>query len=118
MKKITKLSKEQEGAFHLWCQRMADDLNEKGLGMRKVLKESIEIDWTKDSFKKYMFKKILEVAYGLDSTKKMNTSQMNKVCDTIHRHFGEKYGVHVPFPTEKDVKADKLYKKAKKIFNQ
>jgi hypothetical protein len=80
---------------------LADTLNEAGQGMRTVLSEEIEIDWTKEAVKEYLFKPIMKIMYGHTSTTQLSKSEVGEVWDTLLRHLTEKgYCDYVEFPSE------------------
>ena len=78
---------------------LADELNDSGLDMKKVLKPGVDIPWTKSSIKEYIWRPIQEVQLSKKSTTDLTTKEIDEVFETINRHLGEKFGVHVPFPS-------------------
>ena len=78
---------------------LADELNDSGLDMKKVLKPGVDIPWTKESIKEYIWRPIQEAQLNKKSTKDLTTKEIDEVFDTINRHLGEKFGVFVPFPS-------------------
>jgi hypothetical protein len=92
----------QNNALHKGFELLADALNSAGLDMRKVLKQEVNIDWTKDSIKEYLFKPIMELATGKESTTDLaKVGEIEKVWDTMFRFLGEKHGVeYIPFPND------------------
>ncbi len=113
-KEEKKRSNKQNRALHLWCSLFADTLNEAGLDMKVVLKPEVDIEWNKDTIKKYIWKPILEAITQKCSTAEMSTVDPNKVWEVINRHLGQKFGVEIPkFPNETETKAyyDSLEKK-------
>lgn len=98
-----KRSNQQSKALHLWFELLAEELNNAGLEMRKVLKPEIEISWTKNNVKEYLYKPILHALTLKSSTTEMNTAEPSKVYEIIVRHLGEKFGLECPaFPSEAD----------------
>ena len=90
------ITSKQFNALHVFCERVADQLNEAGLDQRIVLKPSVAIDWSKDSVKQYLFKPLLEAMTGKTSTTDQDTVEPSKVADTMARHLGEKFGITLP----------------------
>lgn len=90
---------QQNKALHLLFGMMAERLNSAGYDMRKTLKESIEIPWSKSSIKEYIWRPIMNAQLGKKSTTEMTTKEVNEVMETIMRHFGEKFGLEIPFPS-------------------
>jgi len=90
----------QNSAMHLYFQRLAEELNLAGLDMKTVLKPEIDIPWTKESVKIHLWKPILQIMEGKDSTTEMNTCDPSEIYEVLNRHIAEKFGVSVPWPTE------------------
>ena len=92
----------QNRALHLWFQQLADALTETGLDMRVVLKPDIEIRWTKESVKEYLWKPVMEKMFGNKSTTEMTTTEIDEIFEVISKHLGEKFGEfmdYIPFPS-------------------
>lgn len=90
---------QQNRALHKWFELLADNLNTAGLDMRKTLKESVEIPWSADTVKEYMFKPIMKAQLDKTSTTQLTTKEIDLVFDTITKYLGEKHGVYQDFPT-------------------
>lgn len=90
----------QNRALHKFCTILAQVLNEEGQTMTKVLKPGVEIEWTQESVKKYLWRPLQDVMYDKVSTADLNSDQVSKVYEVLNRHLGEKFKIHVPFPTE------------------
>ena len=90
------ITSKQFSALHVFCQRVADVLNDAGLDQRIVLKPEVAIDWTKDSVKQYLYKPLLEAMTGKTSTKEQNTVEPSAVANVMARHMGQKFGVTLP----------------------
>lgn len=89
----------QNNALHKYFELLANELNSAGLDMKKVLKPSIEINWTTENVKKYLWKPLQKALTGKDSTTKLDkVKDIDLVYEHLNRHFSEKYGLHVPFP--------------------
>ncbi len=99
----------QNNALWLWLTQFADGLNQAGLGMRKVLKESAMIEWNKDTLHDFVFIPMLKALTGKDSTTKMDkTGDIGKVFDTLNVHFSEKFGFQIPPWPEKKKDDEKI----------
>ena len=92
----------QNKALHKYCELVAQELNDSGNDMRKVLKETVDIPWTKESVKEYLWKSIQSVMIQKDSTTELSTDEVSKIYEVLNRHLAEKTGVHVPFPSSED----------------
>lgn len=92
----------QNSALHEYFERLAEELNDSGLDMRKVLKEAVSIPWNKDTIKEYLWKPIEEAQLGKKSTTELTTKEVDLIYNTLNRHLGEKFGISVEFPRRKD----------------
>lgn len=89
---------QQNRALHLYFQLVADELNSAGMDMRKVLKPSVEIPWSKDTVKEYLWRPIMKLQLMKKSTIQMTTKDIDKIYDTLNRFLGQQ-GLHVEFPS-------------------
>ena len=89
----------QNKALHLYFTQLAEMLNESGLDMRKVLRPSISIPWSGETIKEYLWKPVMEFQLQKSSTTEMTTKEIDQVYDTINRHLGETFGIHVEWPS-------------------
>lgn len=96
-------TKQQNKAIHVLFKLLANTLNENGLDMRKTLKPEIEIPWAPGGVKEYLWRPIQEAQLGKKSTTELTTIEIDQVFDTINKHIGEKFGVHVPFPSVEEL---------------
>ena len=78
---------------------LAEALNDAGLDARKTLKPEIEIPWTPEMIKDLLWRPIQEVMTGKHSTTELNTVDPSEIYQVLDRHLGEKFGLHVPFPS-------------------
>tara|TARA_R110000796_G_scaffold42012_9_gene104170 strand:- start:5062 stop:5484 length:423 start_codon:yes stop_codon:yes gene_type:complete len=98
-RKGKKRSNAQNNALQVYCKELAEAFCDRGLDMRRVLKKEIDIPWTKDSVRDYLWKPLQEVIIGKSSTKDANTNEYSKVYDVLNRHVSDKYGFSIPFPS-------------------
>jgi hypothetical protein len=96
----------QNNALHKGCELIAKALNDAGLDMRKVIKPEIDIPWTTESAKKFLFTPVMEMMTGKKSTTKLaKTGEIEKIWDTLMRFLGEKHHIeYIPFPKKDEVK--------------
>ena len=90
---------QQNKALHKFYEILSDELNEKGLNVRAVLKPTVEIRWTPDMIKEYIWRPIQKAQLGKESTTEMTTAEVDKVFATIQHHLGEKFGIELSFPS-------------------
>lgn len=90
---------QQNKALHVLFRLLADKLNENGLDMRKTLKPEIDIPWNDKTVKEYLWRPIQKAQLDKNSTTELTTKEIDEVFDTINKHLGEKFGLHVEFPS-------------------
>lgn len=92
----------QNNALHLGFDFIAKTLNEKGLDMKAVLKEDVDIPWDTYSVKEYLFKPIMKAMFRKESTTELDkASEINEVWDVLMKLLGEKFEIeYIPFPSE------------------
>ena len=88
----------QNSAFHLYFTQLAEELNDAGLHMRKVLKEEFEISWTAENVKNCLWRPIQQALLQKDSTTELTTDEVNKVYELLNRNLAEKFGIVLQFP--------------------
>lgn len=84
--------------FELWC----DQLNGAGLTVKVVLKPEVEVMWTPDMIKEYLWRPIQKAQLGKESTTELTTKEVDKVYQTLQHHFGEKFGIELVFASDSD----------------
>lgn len=92
-------TKQQNKALHVLFSLLAEELNNNGLDMRKTLKPEVEIPWSKMAVKEYLWRPIQQAQFAKKSTTELTTKEIDEVFDTINRHIGERFGIHIPFPS-------------------
>ena len=93
-------SSQQNKALHKYYTLIAETLNDGGYDMKKVLKPSVDIPWSKNTVKEYLWRPLQEAYLLKHSTTKLNTKDIDKVIDILTRHLGEKLGIELPsFPS-------------------
>lgn len=93
-----KASIKQFNALHVWCERLANALNDSGNDMRKALKDTVAIPWTMLTVKEEIWKHIQLIVCGKESTTDPSPSEYVQIYEILNRHFSEKYGIHIPWP--------------------
>lgn len=88
----------QNSSIHLYCDMVAQELNNAGLDMQIALKLGVNVPWTMETVKAIIWKPIQQAQLGKESTTQLETTEVSKVYETINRFLGER-GVHVPFPS-------------------
>ena len=91
----------QNAALHAWMRALSIELNEKGLDMRVVLKDDVEIPWDQGRVKEHLFRPIMNALFEIESTTALETNQVTQVTDVLNRKLGEKFGIYIPFGSKK-----------------
>ena len=91
---------QQNRALHLYFELLADALNEGGYTVQIVLKEKVEVDWDKDMVKDLLWRTAQKAILKKDSTTDLKKQEdIDKVYDHLNRNLGEKFCIHVEWPT-------------------
>jgi hypothetical protein len=93
---------QQNRAMHKYCAMLSDALDSAGLDIKATLREDFSIPWTPERVKELIWKPVQLAMYDKESTTELDTREVSAVYDVINRHLGEKFGVHVPFPTAEE----------------
>ncbi len=92
----------QKKALHLYFRHLATALNDAGYTVPIVLKESIDIDWNEVLVKELIWRGVQRKKIEKESTIHITKEEMDCIFEEINRYFGQKFGVHVPFPSEEN----------------
>lgn len=87
----------QNSAIHLYCDMVAKQLNSQNLSIVNVIKP--DTPWTMMQVKEMLWKPVLKALRHKDSTTKMDKQEITIVYDTINKILGERFGIHIPFPS-------------------
>ena len=94
---------QQNRALHLYFTHIAKTLNDAGLDMRVVLKPEVEIPWTSQSVKEFLWRPVQKIYLRKASTTELLTTDIDEICDILNRHLCEKFGnfgvEYTPFPS-------------------
>jgi len=94
---------QQNKALHVFFTLVAEGLNDAGLDMKKVLKPSVDIPWSKETVKDYLWKPIQKIQLKKEHTSELTTKEIDLIYDTLTRHLGEKFGFYEPFPSIEEI---------------
>lgn len=90
---------QQNKALWKYFEALAQEFSDHGLDMKKVLKPEIDIPWNKDTICEFLWKPIMKIQTGKESTTELTTKEIDQVYNTINRHLGETFGIHVEWPS-------------------
>lgn len=90
----------QNRSLHVYFQLLADELNSAGYDMKKTLKHDVDIPWSGELIKDYIWRPIQRAQVQKDSTTELTTDEVNKIYLTLTRHLAERFGIDVSFPSD------------------
>lgn len=88
----------QNNALHVYCRLMAEQLNDAGYDMKNTLKAEVEIPWTTELVKEYLWKPVQSAITGSDSTSTASREDYDKTHQVLSKHISEKFNIYVEFP--------------------
>ncbi len=93
----------QNRALHLFFNMISDELNNLGLEFRYagLVSKEIAIPYTWLIVKDRVWRPIQITLFDIESTKEINTEQINKIADVLIKFFGER-GISISFPNIQD----------------
>lgn len=97
------MSKKQRGALHVWCEMVAQVLNDNDLlheYKSPVRGIDMQVDWTMYMIKDMIYKPVLAAMTGKMSTEEQTTVEPSSVAETIARSFAVKGVVLPEWPTQ------------------
>lgn len=100
---------QQNRALHKFYTLLSNELNTKGLDVRKVVKQGYDIWWTPEMVKEIIWRPFQKVKYGTDSTTLLTKhEQIDAIHEDIMRNLGEKFGVdYIDFPVDEQKQYEK-----------
>jgi hypothetical protein len=97
-----KRTSQQNRALHKYFELLAEELNDAGLDVKEVLRPSVDIEWTGELIKEYIWRPVQMAQLKKKSTTQLTTSEIDQIYEVITRHLGQKFGLYVPFPSEEN----------------
>ena len=101
IKNIDMRSIKQNSAIHLWCNMIAQQLNNNGLYVSDIIKT--QSHWNMSKVKENIFKPVVKSLYDKDSTTKLKKDEFEQIIDTIIQAFATKGIVISDFPNRQDL---------------
>ena len=90
----------QNAAIHKYFSMLAESLNNAGYDVHKTMRHDVAIPWTDTLIKELIWRKVQSAMFDVESTTKLDTSQVSAVYETINRHIASTFGVSVIFPSK------------------
>ena len=88
----------QNASLHLYCEKMAEGLNNTQASVQKVC--TIPIEWTKENFKYNIWRPVMTSLYpDVTSTTQLTTVQMNAVYEQVNKIIGDNWHVSEAWPS-------------------
>lgn len=93
----------------LYMTMRAEALNDAGLDVRKVMKPTFNIPWTKEMVHDLLWIPIQQTMFKSKTMRALKKLQVTKVHDVIERELSEKFGLdQIPFPNDEERQLDDL----------
>lgn len=99
LKETKQRTLQQNKAMHKYFSLLAEALNDAGLDMKKTLKPEIDIPWTTQTVKDFLWRPVQQLFLEKSSTTELTTIDPTKIHDILNRHLSEKFGISVEFPS-------------------
>lgn len=95
---------QQNRALHKFFGLLAEELNKAGLDMKVVLKPEVDIPWTAQMVKEFLWRPIQKAYIGKQSTTELEkVKEIDEIYEILNRHLAQKFGEfgleNVPFPS-------------------
>jgi len=90
---------QQNKALHLMFKQLADMLTESGFDMKATLKPEIDIMWTPENIKEYVWRPLQKAMLQKESTTELTTNEIDKVFAIVSKVIGERTGLTINFPS-------------------
>ncbi|MDF0750307.1 hypothetical protein NLU14_08695 [Marinobacter sp. 71-i] len=95
----------QNRALHLFCEWLADTLNDAGYDMRRTLRADVDLPWTQAAVKEHLWRPIQKAMTEKHSTTEITTVEPTAIHEVLSRHLGQKLGVTCPPWPKRDQEA-------------
>lgn len=87
----------QNASLHLFCQHLADALNDAGFDFRTFVREGYPVPFNEDLVKNFIWRPIQKAMTGKDSTTKPERHEYAKIYDVVNLKLAE-HGIFVAWP--------------------
>jgi len=90
----------QNNALHLYCEQLAEALNDGGYDFMQVMNTDAELPWSKPSVKEFLWRPVQIAITGKSSTTRPTREEYPQIYEALNRHIATKWGVGVPWPVK------------------
>jgi hypothetical protein len=106
---LTARTNTQNAALHLFFKLLGKALNEHGEYYRyfNYMGEMVEIPWTQDLVKDYIWRPLMKVVTDKKSTAHLTTKEIDPIFEVIHKHYSGK-GIELFFPSRFSMFLDQM----------
>jgi hypothetical protein len=80
---MEKRTGKQNNSVHLFCKKLADELNGKGYYVQVVLKPTYELRWDTKTVKEHLWRPIQKALLKKESTTELDTAEVSKVHEQL-----------------------------------
>lgn len=109
LKNLDKRTDKQNRSLWLWCENIAQRLNDNNLPIKEVIE--MEVDWNKDTAKAILFNRMMKATCNKTTSTKLVKTDINKIIDGLVQVFANHGLVLPPFPNKEDFEEIKNNKK-------
>jgi hypothetical protein len=95
---MTQRTAQQNKALHKGCELLANKLNDAGLDMKRTLKPWVDIPWTGDSVRVFMFNSIASIMFDGKTSHELSTTEIQEVWQVLNRHLPEQHSIEQEWP--------------------
>ncbi len=98
----------QNAALHKHCQMLSDVCNDAGIGQRAILEQIRlhNIPTTMESIKETYRVFMRALWPEKESTTELSTTEFQHLVEVANQFWGERLGIHVPFPSEEEMRRE------------
>jgi len=91
----------QNRALHLYFTQLSEALNNAGFDMKKTIRQDIDIPWTPENVKEYLWRPVQKEMLKKRSTTKLDSvGEIEYIYDIVNSNIALRTGIHIPFPCE------------------
>lgn len=89
----------QNASLHLYCEQVAQVLNDYGLTFEQFFKRGFQVPWTMEIVKENIWRPVQIAVTNKQSTTEPLTNEYQAIYEPINLKLSE-FGIHVPWPSK------------------
>lgn len=98
----------QNNSLHLYLDQVAQALNDSGQERKVTVTFGADVPWSAETIKEVVWRTIQYRQTGKLSTTELTTKEYGEVYETVNRFLGESFGIHVPLPSQEEIRLKNL----------